>query len=167
MFGRADGHNVRLIDRPTGPNNHARSGSKAILRQVGLNHEKPPANQPGSLRSRCSGDGTAVHAQGTGRFNRVTTASVQRSAASSHRGLTNRARSGGNRGVATNAAGGDALHPFSSQTWPRRRVRLPGACPDTRPSKSRSPWRRPLLNRITHLLPRNAVCAGHTSSRSP
>jgi hypothetical protein len=62
--------------------------------------------------------GTAAHAQATARYNRVTTAGVQRNSASSSARLSNVARASSTaRGVQGAAAtGSDALHPFSSQS---------------------------------------------------
>ena len=60
-------------------------------------------------------DGAAVQAQGTGRFNRVTTASVQRNASYSSARVTVAVRSGGNRGVEGSSFRADSLHPYSSQ----------------------------------------------------
>lgn len=67
-------------------------------------------------------NGVTLRAQGTGRFNRVSTAGVQRNAAYSSARVTstarvaNTGRSSGNRANQESAIGADSRHPYSGQS---------------------------------------------------
>ncbi len=82
-------------------------GDRASRKQAGLNDEKRPANRLGLCAGAAGGIGSAV-AQGTGSFNRVTTAGVRRGAASS----TSRAASVARSDATGRAAAATVFEPI-------------------------------------------------------
>jgi hypothetical protein len=65
------------------------------------------------------GDGAALFAQDSGRFNRVTTPGVRRIAAPSPSRLTNVARTGRTAAVLRNSSEADSLRPYSTEALAR------------------------------------------------